>query len=59
VRITRCSASGAVPDGKGGRVLVYRAGAEIVSMERQRDFEDWLSRRRARASEENDGSAVA
>ena len=58
VRITRCSASGAVPDGKGGRALVYRAGAEIVSMESPRpgELEEWLERRKTR---DGGGSAVA
>ena len=30
VRITRCAAGGYRDDGKGGRLLLFRAGAEIV-----------------------------
>jgi hypothetical protein len=46
VLITRCSASGTVPDGRGGRVLVYRAGASIVGMDSGRadELSAWLER---------------
>ena len=30
IRVTRCAAGGFRDDGKGGRCLVYRAGAEFV-----------------------------
>jgi len=32
VRVTRCRAGGYVDDGKGGRCLLFRAGAEFASM---------------------------
>jgi len=32
VRITRCRAGGFVSDGKGGRLLLFRAGAEFVEL---------------------------
>ena len=32
VRITRCRAGGYVSDGKGGRLLLFRAGAEFVDL---------------------------
>ena len=35
VRITRCRAGGFIPDGKGGRLLQFRAGAEFVGLTRQ------------------------
>lgn len=34
VRVTRCRAGGFVPDGKGGRLLQFRAGAEFVGLTR-------------------------
>jgi hypothetical protein len=47
VRITRCRAGGYVPDGKGGRLLLYRAGAEFLTFEGDsaRVFKDWMQRR--------------
>lgn len=33
VRITRCRAGGYLEDGRGGRLLVFRAGAEFVHPE--------------------------
>ena len=35
VRVTRCRAGGFIPDGKGGRLLQFRAGAEFVGLTRQ------------------------
>lgn len=32
VRITRCRAGGFAPDGKGGRLLMFRAGGEFVGL---------------------------
>src|SRR5260221_10101692 len=32
VVVTRCVATGAVQDGRGGRIIVYRAGAAIVQI---------------------------
>jgi hypothetical protein len=32
VRITRCHAGGFAPDGKGGRLLLFRAGGEFVGL---------------------------
>jgi hypothetical protein len=32
VRITRCRAGGYISDGKGGRLLLFRAGAEFVEL---------------------------
>jgi hypothetical protein len=32
VRITRCRAGGFSPDGKGGRLLMFRAGGEFVGL---------------------------
>jgi hypothetical protein len=34
VRVTRCRAGGFIPDGKGGRLLQFRAGAEFVGLTR-------------------------
>jgi hypothetical protein len=47
VEITRCIASGTVPDGKGGRSLLYLAGATIVTLEGATlgQFEEWLDGR--------------
>jgi len=44
VRITRCRAGGHVPDGKGGRLLLYRAGAEFVRLDGKnaKDLEAWM-----------------
>jgi len=33
VRVTRCRAGGYVPDGKGGHLLQFRAGAEFVNLQ--------------------------
>jgi hypothetical protein len=35
VRITRCRAGGFISDGRGGRLLQFRAGAEFVGLTRQ------------------------
>lgn len=32
VRVTRCRAGGFAPDGKGGRLLLFRAGGEFVGL---------------------------
>lgn len=32
VRVTRCRAGGFAPDGKGGSLLLYRAGGEFVGL---------------------------
>src|SRR5437870_2956598 len=47
VRITRCRAGGQVPDGKGGRLLLYRAGAEFIHFDGDlgKDFKEWVERR--------------
>jgi PilZ domain-containing protein len=47
VRITRCRAGGYVPDGKGGRLLLYRAGAEFLHFEGNsaKLFQEWVQRR--------------
>jgi len=44
VRITRCKAGGYASDGHGGKLLVFRAGAEFVSLEGEHagDFRDWV-----------------
>ena len=33
LRVTRCRAGGYVPDGKGGHLLQFRAGAEFVNLQ--------------------------
>ena len=47
VRITRCRAGGYVPDGKGGRLLLYRAGAEFLDMPdgHAKQLHDWMETR--------------
>jgi hypothetical protein len=47
VRITRCRAGGYVPDGKGGRLLLFRAGAEFIQLDGTgaKDFREWITRR--------------
>jgi hypothetical protein len=47
VRITRCRAGSYVPDGKGGRLLLFRAGAEFVEMPSSQaaQLQDWVDRR--------------
>lgn len=52
VRITRCRAGGYVPDGKGGRLLLFRAGAEFVQLEgdRVQEFRDWVQSQAAAAA---------
>ena len=47
VKITRCRAGGFVTDERGGRVLLYSAGAEFVTGVESPDLsrlKDWLSR---------------
>ena len=47
VRITRCRAGGYVTDGKGGRLLLYRAGAEFVELPsaQAKQLDAWMSTR--------------
>ncbi|HKC23715.1 MAG TPA: PilZ domain-containing protein [Thermoanaerobaculia bacterium] len=47
VRITRCRAGSYVPDGKGGRLLLFRAGAEFVELPPTQAtlLQDWVDRR--------------
>ena len=47
VRITRCRAGGYVPDGKGGRLLLFRAGAEFVGLPvaQATQLQAWMDRR--------------
>jgi PilZ domain len=33
VKVTRCRAGGFMPDGRGGRLLQFRAGAEFVNLQ--------------------------
>lgn len=35
VRVTRCRAGGFAPDGKGGSLLLFRAGGEFVGLSEQ------------------------
>jgi len=46
VKITRCRANGTVPDGKGGRLLLFSAGAVILRMDPfyESAFSEWLQR---------------
>lgn len=44
VRITRCRAGSYAADGKGGRVLLFRAGAEFIEVKGE-VFRDWMERR--------------
>jgi hypothetical protein len=55
VRITRCRAGGYVPDGKGGRLLLYRAGAEFVELPTAQatQLDAWM------ASKDDESSATA
>lgn len=48
VRITRCSAGGYRDDGRGGRLLLYRAGAEFLwpDLEAPEEFAAFLERSR-------------
>jgi CBS domain-containing protein len=45
VLVTRCTASGTVPDGVGGRAILYKAGAAIVHMDESggRELGLWLT----------------
>jgi hypothetical protein len=51
VVVTRCVATGAVQDGKGGRTMIYRAGAAIVQIDdaTAEELREWLARRGAHA----------
>jgi hypothetical protein len=46
VRITRCCAGGYLPDGKGGRFLLFRAGAEFVRLDGDNvdDLISWVNK---------------
>lgn len=49
VRVTRCSAGGFTDDGRGGRVLLYQAGAEFVRLDASmtKKLEVWTEKQRA------------
>lgn len=48
VRVTRCAAGSFTDDGRGGRVLMYRAGAEFVQIDEAltSKIEAWTERQR-------------
>ena len=48
VRVTRCAAGSLTDDGRGGRVLMYRAGAEFVQIDEAltSKIEAWTERQR-------------
>jgi PilZ domain-containing protein len=54
VRITRCRAGGYVPDGKGGRLLLYRAGAEFLDLPdgQVKELHEWMAQRKEHPSGE-------
>ncbi len=49
IRITRCRAGGFIKDGRGGQMLLFQAGAELVftSPEASKRLHEWLDGRKS------------
>lgn len=60
IRITRCSAGGYREDGKGGRLLLFKAGAEFLwtGAESRLAFERFLGRAQERRNRPSDSGIL-